>query len=541
MRRLRRTTIRFSFLSFCLFLISSLFLTSCTLDEAPSILSNDPPAGSNYVLVTPNGLPTATPFQPSANTPLPTFTPIPLVTDTPVPTAIPTDTPAPTVAATEATADTSGPPPVAGNKPQYLLSVLMDYGGHSVTVSETIIYPNTSGDALPSLLLGVNPMLWTNVFHLQSVLVNDQIWSNFTLSGQALTVNLGAPLQPGQAVKIGIGYNLLLPYSNGKFENFGYTARQTTLLDWYPFVAPYIAGQGWVLPDPYPYGENLVYPEADFRVSLTFADPVNPPVVAASAPGSFENGALVYNLPDARNFTITASYEYQVSTTSANGVTIYNYYFPEDANAAAMVQQLTMMAVNTYSSAFGPYVHGALSVVETDLNDGLETDGLYFLARSFYRSYDGTAHNNLGVIAVHETAHQWWYGAVANNQATEPWLDEALATYSEHVFYETNYPSLVNWWWNFRVNYYNPSGYVDSRVYDTGSFRSYVNAVYFNGANFLDALRLRIGDAAFFAFLQDYYARERGGISSAGAFFYILDQHATADYSDLVRTYFRYR
>ena len=73
------------------------------------------------------------------------------------------------------------------------------------------------------------------------------------------------------------------------------------------------------------------------------------------------------------------------------------------------------------------------------------------------------------------------------------------------------------------------------------SFRSYVNAVYFNGANFLDSLRQRIGDAAFFAFLQDYYARERGAISSADAFFYILNQHTSVNYSDLVKAYFYYR
>ena len=76
---------------------------------------------------------------------------------------------------------------------------------------------------------------------------------------------------------------------------------------------------------------------------------------------------------------------------------------------------------------------------------------------------------------------------------------------------------------------------------DTGTFPAYVNAVYFNGANFLDALRLRIGDEAFFAFLKAYYARQRGGIANAGAFFAILDEHTDADYSDLLQTYFYYR
>ena len=416
----------------------------------------------------------------------------------------------------------------------------MDYAGHTVTVSEAVVYPNRSADALPSIALAVNSNLWNGVFSLQSLSVNDQASSNYTLAGQWLTVNLAAPLQPGQAVKIGIGYQLTLPYSSAKFENFGYTSRQTNLIDWYPFVPPYSAGN-WILPDPYSYGENLVYEKADFRVNLSFADPANAPVIAASAPASLENGALVFVLPNARNFTISASPEYLVNTADASGITIYSYYYPEDASAAAMVLELTRMSVNTYSTEFGPYPHSALTVCETDLNDGLETDGLYFLARNFYRAYDGSVRNNLSVIAVHETAHQWWYGGVANNQATEPWLDEALATYSEHVFYEDNYPDLVNWWWNFRVYYYGATGWVDSRVYDTASFRAYVNAVYFNGARFLQALRDRVGNDAFFAFLRDYYARNNGRIATANDFFAILDQHTSADYSDLLKTFFRYR
>ncbi len=496
------------------------------------------------MFVTANPQPTATPFQPSQITPLPTMTAFPTLTATPPPTrqVEPVETNTPAIPPTTIPGNTSvpPPPPTSVDRPQYAISALMDYAGHTVSVSEVVLYPNRSADALASIVFAVNPNLWNGVFALQSLAINDQPSVNYTLAGQWLTVNLDAPLQPGETVKIGIGYQLKLPYSSAKYENFGYTGRQTNLIDWYPFVPPYSAGS-WILPDPYSYGENLVYEKADFRVSLSFADPANAPVVAASAPASVENGALVYTLPNARNFTLSVSPEYLVNSADANGVTIYSYYYPEDASAAAMVLELTRMAVNTYSTEFGPYPHSTLTVCETDLNDGLETDGLYFLARSFYRAYDGSVRNNLSVIAIHETAHQWWYGAVASNQATEPWLDEALCTYSEHVFYENNYPDLINWWWSFRVYYYGASGWVDSRVYDTASFRAYVNAVYFNGARFLQAVRDRIGDEAFFAFLRDYYTRNNGRVATAGDFFAILDLHTSADYSDLVTTFFRYR
>jgi hypothetical protein len=524
--------------------VCSFLLTSCLSLSPNTTTTTDPQPVDAYVLVTTNQGMTATPFQPSLPTdvPPPTETPSPTLTETPpvtetsepiIDTPLPTDQP-PSPA-------TSIPnQPSAAERPQYVISALMDYAGHTVTVSETVVYPNRSSDALASIALGVNPNLWSGVFSLQSISVNDQASSNYSLTGQWLMVNLDTALQPGQAIKIGIGYQLALPYSSAKFENFGYTSRQTNLIDWYPFVVPYIGGQ-WVLPDIYPYGENLVYEKADFRINLSFADPANAPVVAASAPAALENGSLVYVLPNARNFTISASPEYLVSSADANGVTIYNYYFASNASAAAMVLELTRLSVLTYSSEFGPYPHTALSVCETDLNDGLETDGLYFLASTFYQSYDGSVKNNLSTIAVHETAHQWWYGAVGNNQAVEPWLDEALATYSEHVFYEDNYPDLVKWWWNFRVYSHGASGWVDSRVYDTSNFRAYVDAVYFNGADFLQSLRDRIGDQAFFDFLRDYFARNNGRIASAYDFFAVLDLHTSTDISDLVKAYFYYR
>jgi len=206
-----------------------------------------------------------------------------------------------------------------------------------------------------------------------------------------------------------------------------------------------------------------------------------------------------------------------------------------------MVLEQTRLSVITYSSAFGPYPHSILSVCETDLNDGLETDGLYFLASSFYREFGGGVRNNLSTIAIHETAHQWWYGAIGNNQAVEPWLDEALATYSEHIFFENNYPDYLTWWWNFRVYSHSAAGWVDSRVYDSSSFSTYVNAVYFNGALFLQELRDRIGDQVFDEFLRDYYARNNGRIATANDFFDILGLHTSVDTSDLVKKYFFYR
>jgi aminopeptidase N len=218
---------------------------------------------------------------------------------------------------------------------------------------------------------------------------------------------------------------------------------------------------------------------------------------------------------------------------------IRSYYFAGDEDASQAVLWMATQALGLYGVKYAPYPYPSLSVVETDLPDGQEYDGLVFLASKFYSEYNGTAKSNLFTIGAHEIAHQWWFGLVGSDQAVEPWLDEAMAVYSEKIFYEYNYPRYGDWWWSFRVNYFGPTGWVDSSLYDHATFRSYVNAVYLNGANFLDDLRSRIGDEAFFAFLQDYAARFAHGRATTSDFFTVLRQHARADFSDIVQTYFQ--
>ena len=42
-------------------------------------------------------------------------------------------------------------------------------------------------------------------------------------------------------------------------RRYGYTAQQVNLVDWYPFIVPYMAGKGWVLHNPWYYGEHLTF------------------------------------------------------------------------------------------------------------------------------------------------------------------------------------------------------------------------------------------------------------------------------------------
>ncbi|MEZ0396741.1 MAG: M1 family metallopeptidase, partial [Anaerolineales bacterium] len=461
-------------------------------------------------------------------------------TPSPPPTATPTPSPVPTFTPSlEPPSPTPAAPAASLSEPsgrtQYTLYASLDYAGHRLGVGEVVRYWNQTGVPLSALVLVVEPNRWPGGFSLYFLAVNDQPTGDYSLDGNRLEVRLAEPLEPGGAATLVIQYMLTLPQTASS-HIYGYNYLQTNLVDWYPFIAPYDDAQGWLLHRPAEWGEHLVYDCADFEVTLEVSDPSL--VIAASAPDDLSDG-YHYRLENARNFVFSASPAYRVSATTVGPVTITSYHFGSEAAAGEAILLHAARAVATYNALFGDYPYPALSIVEAINPDGMEYSGLFFLNRDFYRQYDGSAVNNLITIGVHETAHQWWYGWVGNDQALEPWLDEALSVYAEALYYEYNEPRWLNTWWAFRVNAFDPRGWVDTDIYAAGSFRAYTDAVYLRGARFLQAVRQRVGDEAFFAFLGDYAAQMGGRRATAADFFRILRQHTGANLSDLEGEYFR--
>ena len=507
-------------------LLFSGIVIACSL---PTALGAPP----GLVLVTPalDSTLTPTPFQPGEVTPEP---PTPVDTFTPSP---PTDTPLPTL---EFTATTLASPtaPAASARTQYTLHALLDYAGNELAVDEVIRYTNQTGVALGELVLAVQPNLRSG-FRLENIL-RDGSPLNYDLNGQRLTVHLPDGLAPGAQITLSMRFRISIP-AKIKEHPYGYDVDQVNLTDWYPFVVPYVMGQGWVLHEPGAMGEHLVYDAADFEVNIRTTDPGI--VLATSGVADPEpNGEWTrYRLSGARSFAISASDQFLVYDASAGaaGAQIRAYYYPGYETQGAAILNAAVRAVGIFEAKFGAYPYGSLSIIQADLNDGQEYDGLVFLSTKFYNEYEDSARSNLVAIGVHEIAHQWWFGLVGSDQAMEPWLDEALCVYSEAIFYKFIYPNSADWWWNFRVNWFGPSGYVDTNIYEPPTFRAYVNASYLNGANFLEALNYRMGDDAFFQFLQDYTSRYGRGRATAYDFFAVARQNTLEDISDLIAAYFR--
>lgn len=432
---------------------------------------------------------------------------------------------------------------------RYVLTATLDYWNHHLKVDQRIDYVNHTETDLSDLVLMVEPLYFPGTFHLKSLRWEGGLEIK---ASQTLTATIRIPLEQllpaGQTISLVLAYEMDLPSPQPNSQirpiPFGYTDRQTNLVDWYPFIPAYHKQQGWLAHKASFYGEHLVYEAVDFDLRLRLEDTSRLPlIVAASAPVDLNGDWRYYRLNNARNFVFSVSHQYQVITQTVGGISVVGYAFPFHASAGKVALQTTAESLALYSRLYHPYPHQSLSVVEADFLDGMEYDGLYFLSNGFYNLYrEGEVGSYLTAIAAHETAHEWWYALVGNDQALEPWLDEALCTYNEHIFFERLYPQALDWWWNYRVNYYQPQGWVDTTIYNpegkSAAYRSYRDAVYLNGAIFLDDLRKKIGDEAFFAFMKAYASRKAYQIADTQDFFSILNEYVSDDLTPLLEKYF---
>lgn len=217
-----------------------------------------------------------------------------------------------------------------------------------------------------------------------------------------------------------------------------------------------------------------------------------------------------------RDFMISAA-QYRLASSDVDGIRVNSWYRPGSEAGGQAALQAAAAALRAFNKRYGPYPLRELDVVEIDARTflGVEYPGLIMIEHRLYGQPDA-----LAVTVAHEVGHQWWYSQVGNDVQTEAWLDEALASYSQVVYREeTAGPEAAERELDgFRQRYAaivaaGADAPVAQRTADFSN-RSYFVLVYGKAVLFVQALRERIGEAAFDRFLHDYYAQHRYGIAT---------------------------
>lgn len=426
-----------------------------------------------------------------------------------------------------------------GEHIQHNVVANIDYAEKTVQVSQEIQYRNDEQVALAEIVLATEPHAYDGGFLLERIDLNGAE-PFYTLDRNRLTVRLPVTLNPGCLATVQLEFRLTVPrigIGAQSFKGFfGYSDRQLNLGHWLPTPATRY-NESWLLHDAQSIGEQNVLEQADWDVQLNIM--ANSPIIVA-APGTTEerdDNQWRYILNSARDFTLSLSPDWVISERTTNrGTVIQVYHFGDTVrtveentvNGASHALTISTQAFEQYESLFGVYPYERFMVVQGDFPDGMEFTGLVFVSTNWFYSFDGGIQNYLSLITIHEVAHQWWYARVGNDAAYAPWLDEALATYSEYIYIEEYYPQFREWWWSFRVAWFNPQGNVDSDVYQFESARDYINAVYLRGVQMLHNLREDIGTEEFFDLLAAYAQAGDGQVATPELFWSLFTEEQLA-------------
>lgn len=340
-----------------------------------------------------------------------------------------------------------------------------------------------------------------------------------TLSGQNQTVEIAGEdedilvvalpedgkLYPGEKAEIGVGFTLEIPCVR---HRFGYTGSTVNLGNWYPVACVFEDGN--FVTDPYYANGDPFYSDcADYEVNLTVPERLTV-ASTGSATVSANEGKKTYSIEaeNVRDFAAVIG-EFKMLGTEVDGIDV-NYYYVNDASPET---SLTAAAdsIRTFGNLFGKYPYEIYSAVETSfLHGGMEYPALTMIS-------DLVTGDLYTEVIIHETAHQWWYAAVGNNEVTHAWMDEGLTEFSTSLFYENNpsynvdYDKRMADALSAYILYYDSFKHINKDTsmtrkvseYSDGFEYTYMN--YVKGELMFEALRNALGDENFFGGLKTYY------------------------------------
>ncbi|MCM1395800.1 MAG: M1 family metallopeptidase [Corallococcus sp.] len=341
---------------------------------------------------------------------------------------------------------------------------------------------------------------------LDSVKVND-VAVAFTIEGDdmdILSVPLANTLLPDQSVSIEMTYQISLA---NIMHRLGYTENTVNLGNFYPILCR-VDNDNYVCSPYYNVGDPFVSETANYKVSLTVPKKY---VVASSgnlADTSTEGNDVTYNYnaTAVRDFAMVISDKYKTITQTV-GDTQVNYYYYNDADCETSLATACGM-MEFLNKNVGTYPYEQYSVCETDFcYGGMEYPCLAMVTSgsSSYRE-----------AVAHETAHQWFYGLVGNDQIADAWMDEGLAEFLTYLYLDKNNGAPLSQ--NILANTKTYTTYVDvlNRYYDNvdTSMRSvdkykndseYVIFTYVKGSLLFNTVYETLGETKFFKALSKYF------------------------------------
>lgn len=427
--------------------------------------------------------------------------------------------------------------------PVYHMAITIDPSMSAVEGRQVVAFTNLEDVALDDVYFHLHPVTLDGAIRVSNVSV-DGAPVEAAAEAAVLRVPLPLPLPPGESATIAMDFANTVPTDIGR--NYGVLAYYDDILalaHFYPMLAVY-DGEGWNTAAPDIQGD-LTYSDAGFFLVRVTA-PADTVLVGSGAVVAQEEGGgtqtTTFAAGPARDFYLAAG-DFEVVTGTVGETTI-NSYAPADlADGAALALDVATAALAEHSERLSPYPYTELDIVTTPTSAlGIEYPGLIV---GTLRMYDVDAATQSGVpyaailesTTAHEVAHQWFYNLVGNDQLDEPWLDEAVGSYSTYRYYVSRYGQAA------ADNYFDTFDGRWQRVERTeipiglpvSSYEgdAYGAIVYGRGPIFVRRLEETMGRETFDVFLRDYVRQFQWKEADTAAFRALAETHCDCDLGSL--------
>lgn len=443
-----------------------------------------------------------------------------------------------------------------GEELSYQLDLSFDPEEHTISGTETVIIKNTSEKPWDMLSFRDYPSDQRFQKKVDGGITNISDVSYVYSSGKKtkgqyvrdekdatiLYFKLAKELQPEEFLKISFDFSVSIPRYG---DRFGYSDISHNLGYFFPILSKYEEGE-WVNHPTVALGECAYSECAVFDVTIDVPKGYTVITTGEQVPDQKIN---TFHAENVRDFTVVIGNNYDVVSSEWEGVEINSYYLRGNEEGGRKVLEAAIASMEAFTEAIGPYPYASIDYVETAMQKGamgMEYPQLIMIMDGV-QSLDKLYGQDLtGLITSHETAHQWFYGIIGNDQYAEAWIDEGFASYLENVYYE--YIGVLTEEETFRKVpisvevFHNNQGLggeaLNQGYSDFANSNLYSMTVYTRAAEFLISLRRIMGNEAFKAAVKEIYEKYRFEEIKTEQVLDIFKSHTTEDLSGIYNYYF---
>ncbi|HEY5143566.1 MAG TPA: M1 family metallopeptidase [Solirubrobacteraceae bacterium] len=323
--------------------------------------------------------------------------------------------------------------------------------------------------------------------------------ASFTRDGQELQITPARALRRGLPLLVSVAYSGVpapITDPDGSIEGWVPTAD-----------GAFVVGEPQGSPGWFPCNDNP-RDKATYDISVTVPDGLtavsNGVLRSQRSSGGRTTFAWREEFPMATYLATATLGRFDVARSTVAGVPSYVAVDPTQAADAAPVLAELPDIVTYFSSVYGPYPFDAVGAIVDDA-----PDVGYALESQTKPNFDRAPDE---FTLAHELSHQWFGDAVTLTTWPDIWLHEGFAQYSEWLWAEHTGQFTAQ----DAFDYYDALP-ADDPIWtppagDPGTADAlFSDSVYVRGALTLQALRVKVGDPAFFRILRRWYLANRYG------------------------------